>query len=687
MPAGPTGFFGQQAAARAATRRLLALFALALTALVTVVYAATIVGIGLVGSPASTQAPVYDWTNAKALFTVGLVVVGGVGFASWTRLRTLASGGSAVATSLGARLVDPGASDPDAKRLLNVVEEMAIASGVPVPQVFVLDGHPAINAFAAGYTPADAAVAVTEGALTQLTREELQGVVAHEFSHILNGDMRLNIHLIAIIYGLTMLGSSGTWLMEVAFRSSIGRRRDKNPAAILGLVGIVLAVVGYAGVLSGRIIQSAVSRQREYLADASAVQFTRNPHGLAGALKKIGGFTQGSAVEHRNIEQYSHLFFADAITHTWSSLFSTHPALAKRIQRLDPAFKGRFPVTRAVARPPNASAVTAGIADHAPPVAVSESGGAALPSAAEPWFDNSALERDPGVRIPVEASSDVTPDHIRWSAALLRAIPSELRAASRSSHDAVALVFAMLLDRRDGERAEQLDALAGSADPTIVQRAQALYADVVSLPPYARLPLVETAVPALRQQSPEQYASFRRSIALLIEADARVTLHEYALYKSITHTLDASFRGAAPPAVKYYAITPLQLPIARLLSALAVAGANTPMDALAAFNAGRDRIPALKRAGVEALGSQETTVAAIDAALAQLTGASLSIRQMVLEACSAAVRSDAALRADEADLLRVVADVLGCPLPPFLPRRIRTTSTGETRAAHGQPAA
>ena len=687
---GPSGFFQQQASARRATRRLLGLFAVALTALILALYAVTVATIGVVEAPPEGPPPAFDWLNLKALFTVAMVVVGGVGFASWTRLRSLASGGSAVATALGARLVDPSSESPSAHQLLNVVEEMAIASGVAVPQVFVLEGHDAINAFAAGYTPADAAIAVTEGALEHLTRSELQGVIAHEFSHILNGDMRLNIHLIAIIYGLTMLGSSGTWLVRVAFRSSVGRRSDKNPAAIFGLIGVVLAVVGYAGVLAGRVIQSAVSRQREYLADASAVQFTRNPSGLAGALKKIGGFSGGSAIEHRNIEQYSHLFFADAITHTWSTLFSTHPALEKRIRRLDPSFAGAFPTTRPLVEARTTGGAVRGLTSpmsrQAPPASTPTAKPALpLPSAAAPAPPPASSDSDEGVRIPTFDTGDITPDQIRWSAALLRSIPRPLRDAAHSSHDAVALVFALLLDPREDARATQLDNLAAHADASLVARTRQLYPDVASLAPYIRLPLIETAVPALRQQSPAQYTAFRQQIALLIESDAVVTLREYTLYKTVTHTIDATFRGAAPPVVRYFAITPLREPIARLLSALAVAGARSPMDALAAFHAGRDRIPALKRIGVDAVGAAQTTVAAIDDALDQLASASEAIRQIVLEACATAVRSDATLRAEEADLLRVIADVLQCPLPAFLPRRIRVTTPAERPEAPGPP--
>ena len=238
---------------------------------------------------------------------------------------------------LGGRLVNPAQPDPDERKLLNVVEEMAIASGIPVPQVYVLPEEKGINAFAAGHSTSDAVVAVTQGALRLLTRDELQGVIGHEFSHILNGDMRLNLRLMGLIFGILCLAVIGRVLLHVR-----GGGKDKNP---LPLLGLVLVLMGWVGVFFGRLIQAAVSRQREFLADASAVQFTRNPAGLAGALKKIGGLSYGSKLKNAHAGEASHMFFGNGMGGSFLGLMETHPPLAERILALEPDFDGEFPRT------------------------------------------------------------------------------------------------------------------------------------------------------------------------------------------------------------------------------------------------------------------------------------------------------------------------------------------------------
>ncbi len=253
------------------------------------------------------------------------------------KTRELASGGPAVASMLGGRLVPAASEAPGDRRLLNVVEEMSLASGVPVPLVYVLPEH-GINAFAAGFSTSDAALGVTQGALDSLSREELQGVVGHEFSHILNGDMRLNVHLIGWLHGIFFIAATGGLLARIGLHSGGGRRGSKNNnslPALLVLCGAGLYLTGWIGVFFGRLIQAAVSRQREYLADASAVQFTRNPGGLAGALKKLQ--TEGSRIEAEPAREAGHLFFGEALRAGWFGMFATHPPLERRIQEIQGA--------------------------------------------------------------------------------------------------------------------------------------------------------------------------------------------------------------------------------------------------------------------------------------------------------------------------------------------------------------
>ena len=260
------------------------------------------------------------------------------------RKSQLSGGGSSIASMMGGRLVNMASTDPDEQKLMNVVEEMAIASSVPMPEVYVMHGEKGINAFAAGSTVDDAVIGVTDGCMRRLQRDELQGVIAHEFSHILNQDMRLNFHLVAVVFGLLVLALLGRLMMEIGFNSS-GRRSSKEGGGagiLIGISGAAIMASGYLGVLMGNLIKSAVSRQREYLADSSAVQFTRNPEGLSGALKKIGALSSGSRLVSPHADEASHMFFGNGMRQSWFSITSTHPPLLERILLLEPSFDGDY---------------------------------------------------------------------------------------------------------------------------------------------------------------------------------------------------------------------------------------------------------------------------------------------------------------------------------------------------------
>ncbi|WP_370257671.1 M48 family metallopeptidase, partial [Marinobacter nauticus] len=279
------GFFQRQASARRNTGLLVVLF---LTAVTLITLAVCLVGYMVTRSQTSAL-PFHYWLLSSHGLTTAGAVVALIGIGSLVRWVDLAGGGTRVARMVGARAIDPDTRDPEERKLRNIVEEMSIASGVPVPELYVMDHETGINAFVAGYTPGEAVMVVTHGALTQLNRDELQGVVGHEFSHILNGDMRINVRLIALLAGILMIGQIGQFLLRAGFYSSgRSRNRDGRAQAAMGLIGLALMVIGYVGVFFGRLIQSAVSRQREMLADASSVQFTRNPEGIGAALFKIG---------------------------------------------------------------------------------------------------------------------------------------------------------------------------------------------------------------------------------------------------------------------------------------------------------------------------------------------------------------------------------------------------------------
>ena len=348
-------YFQSQDVARRKTGLLVFYFVLAVILIILSVYLA-IQGVLVYAAPVSEDEAIHGLSGLWNPELFGWVALGTsslIAGGSLYKIAALSGGGHTVAELLGGRLLRPDGADPDERRLLNVVEEMAIASGLPVPPVYLLENEPGINAFAAGHAPGDAVVAVTTGCLRHLSRDELQGVIAHEFSHILNGDMRLNIRLMGVLFGILVIGLTG-WLIfrstanvsvNVRTRNDDGDRKGFNP---IPLIGLALYVIGYVGVFFGNLIKAAVSRQREFLADASAVQFTRNPQGIAGALIKIGALAEGSRIQDPHAEEASHMFFGDAVPGfgQFFGLLATHPPLVERIKRLDPSFSGDFSEVR-----------------------------------------------------------------------------------------------------------------------------------------------------------------------------------------------------------------------------------------------------------------------------------------------------------------------------------------------------
>lgn len=612
-------FFEQQAQARKNTGWLVGLFALAVVLIVVAVYLAAVLALR---GPATAQAgvPLAWWDPGLLALTalgVGLIV----GVASGVRTLSLRRGGPAVAEMLGGRQVLPNSADPDERRLLNVVEEMALAAGMPVPVVFVLPDEPGINAFAAGYGMDDAVVAVTDGALHALSRDELQGVVAHEFSHLLNRDSRLNIQLTGLIFGILALGLAGRLLLRSGVHVRGGKRNQG--AAVVLLVGLALFVAGYLGVLFGRLIRAAVSRQREVLADASAVQFTRNPAGLAGALKKIGA--AGSAIRDPKGEEVSHFFFASGLRPSaLSLLWSTHPPLVERIKRLDPSFDGDFG--------PYAGATAARPAD-AP--GVSNLAGAAAPPA-EP-------------EAPPEAGEAVVAE-----------IPEPLHDAVSTSFGAVATLYALMLDPDESVRAQQVEALQASLTTPLFAEVLKVMPAVSALPRDVRLPLADLAAPALRQLSPAQAERFAEVIGHLARADGRLSIFEFALETIIQHRLE-HLLDATPVRPRGTKEDILDDAVV-LLSALAHVGAPTTAGMQAAFRAG---LNALTYAALRPVAS---TSKDLDGVLDRIGEAKDEVRAKVVEACVRTVLHDREVTRDEGPLLRAIAIALEVPLPAFLPR-------------------
>jgi hypothetical protein len=533
---------------------------------------------------------------------------------------------------------------------LNVVEEMAIASGVPVPKVYVMDEEHGINAFAAGHNLNDAAISVTRGCITTLKRDELQGVIGHEFSHILNGDMRLNLRLMGIIFGILCLAVIGRILLRAR-----GSSRDKNP---LPLIGLVLLLFGWIGVFFGRLIQSAVSRQREFLADASAVQFTRNPAGLSGALQKIAALAEGSHMESEHAAEASHMFFGNPLKSSFFNVFATHPPLEERIRAIDPSWDGTLPEV-STAEAEDLESVLGGKKEPRsafPPIIPGfPLGAAGLAGAAAAVSTSTVL---PSLGNP-------TPLHLRYAVELRETLPENIRAAARQPQAACALLLAMLLSDEETMRASQLEQLVQRVAPAIHARIVALWPEVSVINQRARLPVVNLALPALRQLSAEGFAQFQKALAWLIESDDQIVLFEFVLQKIMRRQVEPHFTGERPATTQYYTIRPLVPDCTVLLSALAHTGQTDLADVAQAFQTGA---PCLRAGGepLTLLPSDQCGLAEIDHALDRLALAVPQIKKNVIEACTQVIGADGLIQENEAELLRGIAETLDCPMPPFV---------------------
>jgi Zn-dependent protease with chaperone function len=686
-------FFGQQERARASTKRLVVLFVLAvvLTNLaiylaLTGVFLTTYVLTGFGTRSAADQGwfvrlahhfaadGIWNW---ELLGWVTLFVTTVVGLVSCYKLRQLSGGGAVVARLLGGRRVSLNTTDADERRLLNLVEEMAIAAGLPVPEVYVLDEESGVNAFAAGNEVADAEVGVTFGAVKLLNRDELQGVIAHEFSHILNGDMRLNTQLIGWLHGLLGLVVLGK-ILSLDFLSRAETPDGERvgpifhpvflPAFILGWICIV---AGSCGAFVARLIKSAVSRQREYLADAAAIQFTRNPDGLVGALKKIGGLSRRSVIGAARAEEASHMYFSDGMRPRWFGFLATHPPLLKRIRRINPGFDGKFP-TVSLERVLRESRVTALYREQRDGKAVDFTKLASVIGASaavqEMLYVQAALEM--GVRPPVAKTAIVPPPavvpmmHLEFAMVVLGAIPDSLRAATHQPVLAVALMYGMICSKEPEMRASQMAALADQIEPEMIAELNRLLPVLDELDAGLMLPLADLSVRALSQLSAEQYEIFRNNLEWLVAADQQIDLFEYMLQRMLVRQLDPYFRPVKKAPVQYYTLKPLLLDGAILLSGLARIGHESEAEAQTAFEQGA----ALLGVAPELcfLPLAECNLPQIDEAIGRIAQATPQLKQQILTALICVAATDGQLQKREAELLRAVADALGLPVPPFL---------------------
>ncbi len=645
-------FFANQDQARKHTKVLVFYFVIAVLCIIASVYIASVLifyGVNAKQTVGTPPPELVLW-DPKLLLTVVLGTLGVVIMGSLYKTAALAKGGGAIAEALGGQLINPNTTQADERKLCNVIEEMAIASGVPVPKIYVLDDEKGINAFAAGHTPNDAAIGVTRGCMTLLNRDELQGVIGHEFSHILNGDMRLNLRLIGVIFGILCLAVIGRVLIYSRSRS----REGNNPLMFLGLA---LIVIGAIGVFFGRLIQAALSRQREFLADASAVQFTRNPPGLSGALQKIGGV--GSKLESAHAGEASHMFFGNGMGKSFLGALATHPPLDQRIRAIDPSWDGKF----------KTASIKAVEEDDAHQTAKPTPSG--FPFPAIPGMPGTQND-DKGFMSNMVLMGAVlpnlgkpTPQHLRYAEELRKSFPDKLLFTAREPLDATALIYAILLSPDDILRTKQLKELGERTEPGVGETITALRADVVKIASSARLPLVNIALPALRQLRPDEFEQFDQTLKWLIESDGEIEIFEFVLQKIVRRHLASQSGGTRPASIQYHTLKPLVQDANVVLSALANASSSNQEEVEKAFRAGEGHL-ATKVSGLQHLPPEASGLKQLDTALDHFALAAPQVKKTLIETCVQIVGEDGLIQESEAELLRAIADTLDCPIPPFI---------------------
>ncbi|MBN1609031.1 MAG: M48 family metalloprotease [Polyangiaceae bacterium] len=646
-------FFQAQDDARERTRRLLVYYAIAVVVILTAVYFAVTVGFfvfeHLDQDPQGYRTRVF--TSQRLAVTLGCTL-GLILFAALYKHAQLRAGGPAVCASLGARPVDMGTRDRFDRKLIDTVQEMSIASGVPMPMVYVLEGEPAINAFAAGLTLNDAAVVVTRGALLELDRDELQAVVAHEFSHILNGDMRLNLRLVSLLHGILVLtifaravrrvffsresdsSEGASELPSVRIRWKLRLKSSDDDAKIRWKVGgypaiavavvVVIALVtliGFIGSFFARLIQSGVSRNREFLADASAVQFTRNPVAVANALRRVGG--HDSVVEAAGAAALAHCFFANTAYDFLAGRFRTHPPLEQRILAVDAKWDGRMLARREPE--PTAQAVAA----------------------------QAALGAFVGLlRAP----------ELGYARDLLAQIPGEIREALMASVGAEALVYVLLLHPDPERRARQWHALEGDVDPEVLEAMRGLSANMQQLTPAWRLPLLELSIPALRAAPGRVLRRLDAHIDAMILVDERVDLFEFVLRRIVHDRLLPSMTAQAydPLAGRPPPPEEIRGAAASVLSAVVSSAVHDPDQAagvVTELSAAAGYTPPLAYAG-------RTEFTRTSFALDVLRSATFADRRRLLSACERGILHDGQVSIEEGELFRAIAGAIGVPVAP-----------------------
>ena len=618
-------FFEHQDEARQKTGLLVFLFAIAVACIIGLTIALFSFSSWFfqqwVGTALNPQFSYPSWTTIAKISITVIVVIGAVIF--FARLQ-MAKGGRVIAERLGGRLVEAGTKNPNEQILLNVVEEMSIAAGLSTPPVYLSD-ETTINAFAAGFNETDAVIGVTRGTLERLNRDQLQGVIAHEFSHILHGDMRLNLNLITILSGVMFISQSGRIILH-SMGGHHHRGRSQSAAPIMG-IGLGLIIIGYIGTLFGSLIKSAVSRQREYLADASAVQYTRNPEGIADALKIIGSGI-GSHIGSPRAEECSHMFFGDALFARAFNFLSTHPPVDKRILRIQPGWNGEYLAGKPMTRKPE-------------PVAKATGGLSSL---------NDALN----------STGLLDPVMIAVAGALIDSLEPGVKKATEYPGSAYALMLALRLNAGEDAKTRQYAAI--ESNPLLVNDVKRYARMITGLDQNHVLPLIEMSVPALKKLSENQYRLFKKHLVQFIMADNHSDIREWLHFRLLSHYLDPHFNINQKRKFKrsYHGFTPIKHDVNLVVSLVAHVGDRNNNEVDYSYLRAME---ALNIKDISRVAYEDMKFADINDALEKMDYLVPLLKNDLLNACALCIEQDNKITASEWGLLRVIAACIGCPMP------------------------
>lgn len=647
-------FFEQQDAARRNARLLLLLFLLAVFLLIVLTNALVAAFLyfqqdyNIYAGSREGMAGFLSYFTWARFGSLGLAISATVALVVLVKWIQLSTGGKAVAEAMGGSRILPQTQDRAERRCLNVVEEMALAANMPVPPVYVMNSERGINAFAAGITPADAIVAVTRGTIEHLKRHELQGVIAHEFSHILNGDMRLNIRLAAMLKGITFVGDVGHILLRSSNHHRTGGSSKRGNGAALPLLGLALWVLGWLGGLAAGFIKAAISRQKEYLADACAVQYTRDPDGIGDALKVIGGYIPGTLVHAARAAEMSHIFFGQ-IEHQLWQVFATHPPLEKRIARIDPRWNGTF-IERKVQhykeQPSRPGAAEVGV------------GRAALVAAAMAAATAGDVV---GVQAAMaDADFGPTPEDLEAETAQRHTLPVAFVNHSHEPLGASALVIALLMGTQETIRQKQLAMIAETGVMGLAELVNTLGPGVHELGLTQRMPLLELCLPALKAMSLPQYRVFKNTLLQVIHADARTELYEWCLFQLTRHYLDPEFVQVKPSRARYRKLAKVTHHLRITLSVLAHEGSGDPEMA---FRMGADELGLVQ---LQLMPREQCSVVSFSKAVHELADCYPLLKPRILKAMALAASEDGRICEIERELVASMAAVMDCPLPDDL---------------------